>query len=283
MKYHYSICLALLILRLIDIPARLFIPDRSRLLMLFRNLGIYELNSFLFNFTCTISDLIFSIASGSFHYFFYTCLFPNDISSIENLIVHFHFTEFFHLLYLLDPVYLLYSSVSLPFKLNSILALQIATINLYPSQFTIPSWLPKRIGWLFSNIQILVFSFLNGYITCHIPSLNGFWFLSMCMVEQYSRLCYSLLLLYGSFLCHNKPQLLPIFKNGSTFISYLPYLLKSDYLGIYVSFAFLFDYLYMNFKQTEIVNINFIFWTSLLFIGFYIWDLKSGSLLSSRK
>ncbi|KAM0681503.1 hypothetical protein GINT2_000015 [Glugoides intestinalis] len=162
-----------------------------------------------------------------------------------------------------------------------------STMNFHPIKFTIstciPKWIPEKIDFLSPTIQILLFSFENGYITCHIPSLSGFWFLSMCMVEQYSRLSYSLILLYGSFLCYNKRQLTPIFKNGSTFISYLPYLMKSSYLGVYVSFAFLFEYLYMNFKQTEIININFIYWASLLFVGLYIWDIESGSLAFSAK
>lgn len=258
-KYFLIFCL-----RVVDIPSKVFIKDHSREILLLRDFKINKFSIFIFNLLCTLVDLLFSLKVRSFDYFFLSSLFSNDLSSLENFIVHFKLKELYPFLCLYEPFYLL----MLPGKLSNVLHLHLLLNTIHVKPMNILSTL--------STI------YSNGLGYCHLPSLSGFWYLFMCMVEQYSSLSYTLNLIYGKFLSAKDPRLIPVYKNGSSFVSYLPFILKSRVLNLYVTIALIFEYLYMHFKTNEILNTNFLYWTSLLFVGLYILDLKFGSLSGAK-
>lgn len=242
-------------LRIIDIPDLFIKEDRSAFLLKLRDLGIYNYDRYLLNFVAALSDILVSLNIASFDYFLTNSLFPNNLASIENLILHFQIQELYPLLCYYEPLYYLL----LPGKINNLLAILSLTNE---SSFT----------------EFLLKIYKNGYRFSHMPSLSAFWYLSMCMVEQYSSLSYTLILIYGKYLANFDIRLIPMFRNGSGFTSYLPHVINSAYLGVYAFNALIFTYLYSNFNKVEIVNTNFLHWATLFFLGFYIWDLIYGSL-----
>ncbi|ELA42313.1 uncharacterized protein VICG_00713 [Vittaforma corneae ATCC 50505] len=261
LKYFLIFCC-----RIVDIPSKIFIKDHSKEILLLRDFKINEFNTCLFNILCSLADLLFSLKVRSFDYFLLSSLFPNDLSSLENFIIHFKIQELYPFLCFYEPFYLL----KLPSKFS----------NLFHLNILLGTNLIR--GRSVSLLNSLSTVYLNGLNYCHFPSLSGFWYLLMCMVEQYSGLSYTLNLIYGNFLSDKDPRLIPVYKNGSSFISYLPFILKSKFLNLYFAIALVFEYLYMNFKCSEIVNTNFLYWTSLLFVSLYIWDLKFGSLSNAK-
>ena len=116
--------------------------------------------------------------------------------------------------------------------------------------------------------------YIIGYSTSHLPSLSGFWYLSMSMIEQYSHFSYSMILINSIFLISKEKRLLPVLKNNSNLTSYLPYILGSEYSSIFCLIALIFEYLFMIFKKWEISNTNFIYWTTLVFVILYVYDIK---------
>jgi hypothetical protein len=139
---------------------------------------------------------------------------------------------------------------------------------------------PFYLAILFSFKELFSTSYNIGYATSHLPSLSGFWYQSMCMIEQYSFFNYSMHLVNSSFLISKEERLFPLLKNNSNLVSYLPYILNSQFYSLFCTIAIVFEYLYMIFRKWEIVNTNFLYWTTLVFVLLYIFDLKQRSTIS---
>lgn len=121
-----------------------------------------------------------------------------------------------------------------------------------------------------------------GYSTSHLPSLSGFWYLFMCMIEQYTFFSYSMHLVNAKLLISKEKRLLPIFKNNSNLISYLPFILKSEFSSLFCIAALVFEYLFMIFKKWEVANTNFLCWFTFIFIGLYIYELKQKRICNRK-
>lgn len=242
---------------MIDIPSRILIADNSRVFYILRSFNVFDFNKAIYNFICTISDIAVSLDKNSINYFMYSSLFPNNISSIENAIIHFKLTDFYPFICYYEPMYF----IILPNIISNLLH-----------------------TWLMCNNHLDLFEsmklvYKNGYDMAHLPSLSGFWYLMMCMVEQYSKFSYTLILIYGNYLIKKNTRLFPIFKGSSTFNSYLPVILNSRMIDLYCIFGMVFEYVYMEFKRTMVTNTNFIFWSTLIFVILYVLDLKYGKFL----
>lgn len=231
--------------------------DRSRTFNIMRSIGIFDFNEPIHNLICTVSDLAISLNKNTPNYFMYSSLFPNSISSVENVIIYFQLTDFYPLICYYEPLYFLV----LPNMINNLLQIHL---------------LCKIIINHSNVIQSISLMYKNGYDTSHLPSLSGFWYLMMCMVEQYSSFSYTLILIYSNYLIKKRHGLLPIFKGSSTFTSYLPMISNSKMIDLYCIFGLIFEYTYNGFKSTMVFNTNFIYWSTLLFIILYILDLKLG-------
>lgn len=247
----------LFLFRLLDIPGRVFIKDNSKEIVLLRELANITFNPVILTAICTFCDLLFSLSIHSLDYFILTSMFPNDISSIENSVIHFKLTEFYPLLCLYDPLYLFY----LPDILKNLGS--VSAVLAFGGK---------------NELGALQAIFYNGFRYNHLPGLNAFWYLFTCAVEQYSKLTYTLNLVYANFLIGNEPRLFPLYRTGASIGSYLPYIHRSKHISLYFTIGFVFEYLYMNFKKNETVNTNFLYWATLIFIGGYMYDLKWGSL-----
>lgn len=256
-------------------------------------------------------DFFVSRSKQNINYLIYAFLSPSDISSISNCILSYSPSLFDGILVFIDPIYLFYAPNSFsnylqvkliynelilkipelsddPFIDHEAILFKKHTIPNFkgmPNHFNIDflSFIPgylldtlNTIASLFSNI--LYAPYLNGYKNNHTPGLNGFWYLHVCMVKQYSKLCYSLMLVFSGFLIAKEPRLFPIFRNHSSFISFLPFIKYSKYLNIYFVLSLGFEYIFMLFRTIEITNTNFLYWIVLIFNILYIYDIRFGSL-----
>jgi len=245
-------------LRMFDLPARIFIKNRTKPISLLRELNITSFNPVLLNLLCCLSDLLVSRSISSFDYFLLGAIFPCGVSSLENSVIHFRLTELYPLLCLYEPLYLLHLPMGLQNLSTAVVILEFAG---KPGLSTL---------------------YHNGFDYNHLPGLNGFWYPFVCVVEQYSKLSYTLNLVYAKYLLGKEPRLFPVYRNEASFMSYLPAILRSPHLNLYVVVGLGFEYLYMCFKRNETVNTNFLYWTTLVFVGMYLYDLRFGALRTKR-
>lgn len=221
---------------------------------------------------CCLCDLLVAFKKRSITYLLYASLFPTDISSITNCISMFPSSLFDGVLCFLDPIY--FSCIQSPIKS----CLEIFLIyNDVSTGWKSPASLASTV---FDFIRV---SYLNGYKNNHIPGLNGFWYFHTCMIQQYSKLSYSLILILANFFLRRESRLLPIFRNHSSFISFLPYIYNSKLISIYTALGLSFEYLFMLFRTVEIVNTNFLYWFTLFFCILYLYDIRFGSLSIKHK
>lgn len=268
--------LAVFTARALNLSSRVFLKGNSMVLLLLRDFGVYRLGP-LFSILCTLADLAVSWSTRSANYFVLGTLFSNDLASIENFILHFNISELYPLLCYYEPLYLLRLQNRLSNYVS--LCLLLAAVDDSPDS-PVETPLSAAVTRMAEPLRRI---YENGFRFCHYPGLNGFWYLFVCVVEQYSQLSYTMCLIYSNFLLGKDPRLFPVCKSRSTFVSYLPHIMRSSYLNVYFALALLFEYLYMNFKKNETVNTNFLHWATMLFLCLYVWDLKFGSLRRLRK
>lgn len=246
--------LIVFILRIFDIPSLIFREYHSTTILILQDFGFNYFNITIFNILCSFCDLLFALKTNSFNYYFFNSFFPNNIASIENFIILFKIRDLYPLLCFYDPFCLL----KLPNPLLNFTDLLILINH------------SRSLGILDTLVEI----YSRGYKFSHLPCLNGPWYLMVCMVEQYSKLCYTLNIIYGNFISNRDIRTLIIFKNGSGFTNYLPFIVESKNINLYVVIGLIFEYVFMNFKINETVNTNFLYWFGLIFIGLYIYDIK---------
>lgn len=244
---------SLFLAKIIDIPAMIFKQSECRL-HLFPQTNILRfvgLRGMLLKVLCALADVLVTLKLRNMKYLAYSALFPCDIASLCNLANLYDLPGMYvkEALILFDPAYLLLDASKIPRILDM-------------------CFLPPVQG------ATLAQAYLIGYGNNHIPGLNGFWYLHMCMIEQYSKLCYTLVLVFAGFLLKREARLLPLFLNGSSFINFLPYLTQSRFINIFLCLAYIFEYLFMLFRTADIINTNFLFWASHVFCLFYLADLK---------
>lgn len=315
-KYYEALFLILIsILKICDFSSIVFNSDNSKEYFIFRSLGIEKLNINLLRIIYYSCDLLVYLKLRNKNYLLLTLLVPASISSFENFILICKMKILYPLLCFIDPLYFFilpekgdsitliilinefakrndskkskieYSTVS-DRKLFDLLFTEFSsnspTLNnlkyLYLSLYVL--FKPFYLAILFSFKELFSTSYNIGYTTSHLPSLSGFWYQSMCMIEQYSFFNYSMHLVNSSFLISKEERLFPLLKNNSNLVSYLPYILKSQFYSLFCTIAMVFEYLYMIFRKWEIVNTNFLYWTTLVFVLLYIFDLKQRSTIS---
>lgn len=260
-RMHESLYYALFLgIKMLDLPSLLFHYPFGRMMVFSPTPPIMLLDNVYFNTTCALCDIALSVRNRDPMYVFYSALFPSDISSIANLAVTLTPSVLDCFLVMVDPAYL--TVVSKP-------------LEMFLRLLSLSEVLGESDLWLSS---VLHAPYLNGYRNNHIPGLNGLWYLHACAFEQYSRLYYTLVLVLACFFVRKDRRLLPVFTNGSTFTTYLPYIGKSRYLGLYYVLGLVFEYLFMLFRTFDIINTNFLYWISFLFIMLYVFDIKHGSM-----
>lgn len=259
------------VIKTLDLPSLVFQHPFGRMMVFSTTPSVLQLDKACFNAVCALCDVAMSIRGNNAKYIFYSALFPSDVSSITNLATTLTPSVLDCFLVTFDPVYL---------------AIVDKSLGLVTQLFSFNEVLSREADIVQNKgLSPLQAPYLNGYRNNHIPGLNGFWYLHTCMFEQYSKLCYTLVLIFACFFIKKEPRLSPIFTNGSTFISYLPHTIRSRYLSVYCVLGFTFEYLFMHFRVFDIVNTNFLYWISFAFIMLYIFDIKYGSIgaLKSRK
>lgn len=206
---------------------------------------LFGADLFYFNILCFLCDLFVGWKLGCLDYVLYSALFPYDLSNIQNALV----LGSQNMAILLDPVF---AVLHVPFH--------------------ILVWLLPVLFIFYSKELFLIYE--NGYRNNHIPSLNGLWFMHLNMFEQYSKLAYTLSLVMSYFLGRRDMRLLPVFLNGSCFRSFLPFIIRSPFLNIYIMLGVLFEYFMCQFNKSDIVNTNFMMWIALIFDCLYLLDIK---------
>jgi len=266
MKFELFVIL-LFSFKVLDIPSLIFKIYNSRLDILAsvpfsRSIPHLRL-------LCCLCDLLVAFRKRSITYLLYASLFPTDISSITNCIFMFPSSLLDGVMCFLDPIY--FSCIKNPIK--SYLEILLIYNDISTSQK----------GPASTVFEFMRAAYLNGYKNNHIPGLNGFWYFHTCMIQQYSKLSYSLILILANFFLRREPRLLPIFRNHSSFISFLPHICNSKLISVYAALGLSFEYLFMLFRTVEIVNTNFLYWFTLFFCILYLYDIRFGSLSIKHK
>jgi hypothetical protein len=238
------------IVKAFDIPSIVFKTDYPREYLFFRTFNIPFVNLLYLKLIYSLADiLIFYKLKYQLKYLVISLIFPSNLSSLENLILIYNFEPCYFLLALLDPLYLLI----LPNKMK--IFSDLFLINFY-------------------EISLLTI----GYGSCHNPSLSTFWYPSMCMIEQYSSLSYSIHLINSKYLISKEKRLFPLLKSNSNLMSFLPFILNSKLSSLYCIVNSVFEYMFLLLKQYEIVNSNFLYWITLIFTIIYVIDIKMNLL-----
>lgn len=269
-KKHVLIFI-LFIVRMFDFSSYFFNHKEDRL-HIYQNIHLYKGDLIVFKILCAISDLAVCYKIGDINYIVYTLFFPSDIHSIINFILFVCPNEVYLTKYLINfkPNYLslLKGNISVSSAMLNLGSAGFYQITEYANIKPLNNILRSTI---FQNLTI---PYRLGYQNNHIPCLNILWYLHLSIFEQYSKVVYSLSLILSIFLLYSAPFLLPLFVNGSSFIAYLPFILKSKYLNIYFVLALLFERLFMQFRDSDIVNTNFLVWVSTIFCTLYILERK---------
>lgn len=192
----------------------------------------------LFPYVCLAADLVTAFRLNSPAYFYYSIFTPLNISSVENMLLTLHPSPLSGLLPCLDPFL-----VPLPVGCNSLF--------IYAGDYA---------GGCFSSHY------------SHVPSLSAHWYFSTFMISQYAALSFSLLAILSFFFISRDSRLIPLFMTRSTFKNYLPFILHSRFLSSYFALYFVFTHLSHLFHSYFLVNTNFLFWSTLLFIALYLLD-----------
>lgn len=166
--------------------------------------------------------------------------------------------------------YTLFSTLDISCIENMILALSPSNLD-FLLQFIDPAY-----------YRISGYSYFKENIN-YLPSLSGFWYHNMAMVNQYYSLTTQLLQLWSYFFTSIDLRLIFIFKSQSNFRNYLLVVWNSKFLHEYTVLNISFIYLSYLFYNYEIVNTNFLYWNSLIFILIYIFDIKKNYRRFSNK
>lgn len=122
-----------------------------------------------------------------------------------------------------------------------------------------------------------------GPSSAHRPSLNGFWYQAMCMPEQFGPYIAAVVAACSRFLVAQDPRLLPVFVSRATLRNYLPFIVHGPFVSLYFALYIVFVYLCHLFSTYAIVNTNFLFWSVLVFLGLYIFDIRYVRVASRGK
>lgn len=235
---------------------------------------------------CLIAELLTAYKIG-FEYLSYSIYTAVDISSIENCILAFS-PRFDFILQFIDPMY--YGISKFPYfyrvsgeseyslirDLNkqNIINFDIQNTDLNKQTITIQNSifgdhnlqntdLNKQI-----NNGILKTSIYPDYLPC----LNGFWYHNMAVIDQFYPFTSNLIFIWATFFISIKPNLLFIFKPQSNFKNYLLLIRNSNFISLYFSLYLSYSYLTYLFSNYQIVNTNFLYWNSLIFILLFLYD-----------
>lgn len=240
------------LVRLFDLPAKMFFYPSSKLNN-FPSSFVFNVDSYFFSLLCFVCDFLVCIKLKNQKYLLYSSIFPNDLFSIYNFISIYN-NSFLCFIYYFLKIDILFFLLQL--DISSLVFCSSITNNLYEM-------------------------YENGYKNSHTPSLNIFWPLHGAVCFQYSKLCYTLNLVVSYFLINKSKTATPLLLCGSSFRTYLPYLLNSKMLNVLAILGLIFEYLFSYFRNTDIVNNNFLLWVSLIFNVVYIIDDRQ--LLSNIK
>ncbi|KAI5170118.1 hypothetical protein PAEPH01_1261 [Pancytospora epiphaga] len=183
----------------------------------------------------------------------------------------------FYLLCLLSDILTAYKIRSLDYLIHSaFVPLGTSSIEnfLLSYNFSFSSQLLQLLDPIYFVTSDIPFLTVSVHHVNHVPSLSGFWYHHMCMFEQFSRYSADIILLCAHILVAKEIRLVPIFKTRSTYRNYLLFIHNSPYLLLYLVIYGSFAYLSHLSGLYNIVNTNFLFWVSSLFIGVYLIEIK---------
>ncbi|KAL6122497.1 hypothetical protein NUSPORA_00414 [Nucleospora cyclopteri] len=113
----------------------------------------------------------------------------------------------------------------------------------------------------------------------HLPCLNGFWFLHINMISQYSSLYNDLIFLISKNFTQINQKLLLVFKPRVTFINYLLFIHNSPLIPVYFTIYLFFIYHLENFYQGMVVGTNFLMWPCSIFTLIYIYEVTNTKIV----
>lgn len=255
--------LAICAIKMIDLPSYLYNPFGVQADYLLYKPTYTVLPVRFFYLLCFLADLGTAWHLRSYNYLLYSAFCPLDISALENwaLVCLGSSSLFISQIPTAPRCYAKKRGTS-----NQLAVM--ASYIWYLGVAEIKAFLPGlnyvlRFRFLFD---------LESYE--HLPSLSGFFYFRMCMLKQFQYFSNSVIALMGCSFVAQDIHFLPLFMARASFRTYLPFIYNSPCILMYATLSLGFRYWCRLFRTIGVINTNFLYWLSLVFIGTYLAELK---------